>query len=82
MNTRHATRRRVTKETSVDVTLEIQSPIWAEFDRIEIYVNSATTKSVAQRQSGVGLVDVTTYAVSPDYVLTAGVAPPLPDLRR
>ena len=62
-----------TVDGSVDVTLEIQSPIWAEFDRIEVYVNSATTKSVEQRQSGAGLVDVTTYAVSPDHVLDAGV---------
>lgn len=62
-----------TTDGSVDVTLEIQSPIWAEFDRIEIYVNSATTKSVEQRQSGIGFVDVTSYAVTPDYVLEAGV---------
>jgi hypothetical protein len=62
-----------TIDGSVDVTLEIQSPIWAEFDRIEIYVNSATTKSVEQRQSGIGLVDVASYAVAPDHVLEAGV---------
>jgi hypothetical protein len=62
-----------TTDGSVDVTLEIQSPIWAEFDRIEFYVNSATTRSVLQKQSGAGLVDVTTYAVTPDYVLDAGV---------
>ncbi|HEY8513922.1 MAG TPA: CehA/McbA family metallohydrolase [Candidatus Binatia bacterium] len=62
-----------TTDGAVDVTLEIQSPVWAEFDRIEIYVNSATTRSVEQRQSGVGLVDVASYTVTPDYVLEAGV---------
>jgi len=62
-----------TSDGAVDVTLEIQSPIWAEFDRIDFYVNSATTLSVAQKESGAGLVDVTTYAVTPDYVLAAGV---------
>jgi hypothetical protein len=62
-----------TTDGAVEVTVDVQSPIWAEFDRVEFYVNSATTKSVTQRQSGVGLVDVTTYAVAPDYVLDAGV---------
>lgn len=62
-----------TTDGAVEVTVDVQSPIWAEFDRVEFYVNSATTKSVAQRQSGAGLVDVTTYAVAPDYVLDAGV---------
>jgi hypothetical protein len=62
-----------TLDGAVDVTVEIQSPIWAEFDRVEFYVNSTTTRSVEQRQSGAGLVDVTTYAVAPDYVLDAGV---------
>jgi len=62
-----------TNDGTVDVTLEIQSPVWAAFDRIELYVNSATTRSVVQRQSGAGLVDVTTYAVTPDHVLQAGV---------
>ena len=62
-----------TIDGAVDVTVEIQSPIWAEFDRVEFYVNSTTTRSVEQRQSGAGLVDVTTYAVAPDYVLDAGV---------
>ena len=61
-----------TTDGAVDVTFEIQSPIWAEFDRIEVYVNSATTKSVIQKQSGAGLVNVTSYAVTPDFVLQAG----------
>ncbi|MEW6272506.1 MAG: hypothetical protein AB1689_24780 [Thermodesulfobacteriota bacterium] len=62
-----------TTDGAVEVTLEIQSPVWAEFDRVEFYVNSATTRSVTQRQSGAGLVDVTTYAVTPDFVHEAGV---------
>jgi hypothetical protein len=61
-----------TTDGAVDVTVEVQSPVWAEFDRIEFYVNSATTRSVVQRQSGAGLVPVTTYAVTPDFVLDAG----------
>jgi len=62
-----------TNDGNVDVTVEIQTPVWAEVDRVEFYVNSATTKSVTQRQSGVGMVDVTAYAVTPDFVLTEGV---------
>ena len=61
-----------TNDGAVDVTFEIQSPIWAEFDRIDVYVNSTTTRTVTQRQSGVGLVNVTAYSTTPDYSLDAG----------
>ena len=61
-----------TTDGAVDVNFEIQSPIWAEFDRIEVYVNSTTTRSVASKQSGVGLVSVKSYATTPDFVLDAG----------
>lgn len=64
-----------TTDGAVDVTVEIQSPIWAEFDTVEFYVNPVTTRSVAQVNSGdasVDPVDVTTYGVTPDFVHTAG----------
>jgi hypothetical protein len=62
-----------TTDGAVDVTVEIESPIWAEFDRVEFYVNTTTTRSVTQEETGVGLVDVASYAVTPDFVHDAGV---------
>ncbi|MBY0280176.1 CehA/McbA family metallohydrolase [Candidatus Binatia bacterium] len=61
-----------TTDGAVDVTFDIQSPAWAEFDRIDVYVNSTTTRSVVSKQSGAGLVSVKSYSTTPDYVLQAG----------
>lgn len=64
-----------TVDGAVDITVDVQSPIWAEFDTIEFYVNPVTTRSITQENSGdpgVDPVDVTTYAVAPDFVHTAG----------
>lgn len=61
-----------TTDGAVDVTFDIQSPAWAEFDRIDVYVNSTTTRSVVSKQSGAGLVSVKSYTTTPDYVLQAG----------
>lgn len=64
-----------TTDGAVDVTVDVQSPIWAEFDTIEFYVNPVTTRSIAQVNSGdatVDPVDVMTYSVTPDFVHTAG----------
>jgi hypothetical protein len=60
-----------TSDGAVDVTVDVQSPIWAQFDRVEYYVNSTTTKSVTMRESGAGLVPVTRYSITPDHVQTA-----------
>lgn len=62
-----------TTDGAVDVTVEIQSAAWAEFDRVEFYVNSTTTRSVTQAFTGIGTVDVTAYGVTPDFVHEAGV---------
>ena len=61
-----------TTDGAVDVTFDIQSPIWAEFDRIDVYVNSTTTRTTTMRQSGAGLVSVKAYSTTPDYTLDAG----------
>jgi hypothetical protein len=60
-----------TTDGEVDIEVDIQSPIWAEFDRVEYYINTTTTKSTQQVESGAGLVDVSTYSITPDYVQTA-----------
>lgn len=60
-----------TIDGAVDIEVEVQSPEWAEFDRIEFYVNSTTTRSMSNVQSGAGLVSVKRYAITPDHVLTA-----------
>ncbi len=61
-----------TSDGAVDVTVEIQSPTWAPFDRVEFYVNPVTTRSSAQKQSGAGMVTLTSYAVTPTAVHNAG----------
>jgi hypothetical protein len=60
-----------TTDGEVEIEVHIQSPIWAEFDRVEYYINTTTTKSTVMRESGAGLVPVTTYAITPDHVQTA-----------
>src|SRR5262249_37769412 len=55
---------------AVDVHLDIQSPVWAEFDTVEYYVNSTTTRSTISKQSGAGPVSVKRYAITPDHVQT------------
>jgi hypothetical protein len=58
-----------TLDGEVDVEIEVESPLWAEFDRIELYINSTTTKTTSMAESGSGLVTVTRYSVTPDVVL-------------
>ncbi|MFN8545237.1 MAG: CehA/McbA family metallohydrolase [Candidatus Binatia bacterium] len=60
-----------TTDGEVDVQVDIQSPDWAEFDKVEYYVNSTTTCSATSKQSGAGMVSVKRYAIAPDYVQTA-----------
>ena len=59
-----------TTDGNVDVTVEIQSPLWAEFDRVEYYVNSTTTKTIVNKNSGAGTVAVRRYSITPDFVQT------------
>ncbi len=58
----------------VAVTVDVQSPAWAEFDTVEFYVNSTTQQRILEDlSSGPGqLVDVARYGIAPDVVHTAG----------
>ncbi len=58
-----------TTDNAVDVDIAVESPLWAEFDRIELYINSTTTKTTSMAESGAGPVTVTKYTVTPDDVL-------------
>ncbi len=60
-----------TSNGEVEVQVDVQSPAWAEFDRIELYVNSTTTCSSASAESGAGPITVKRYALAPDAVQTA-----------
>lgn len=60
-----------TTDGEVEVRVDVQSPDWAEFDKIELYVNSTTTCSSSVKQSGAGPVTVKRYAIAPDFVQTA-----------
>ena len=51
---------------SASVTVEIQSPTWAEFDRVEFYVNSETVKSDPNDRPGLPPL----YGICPDFVQT------------
>lgn len=59
---------------TVSVTVDIQSPTWAPFDKVEFYVNTTTTQNtIDDVQSGAGLVDVNRYSLNPDAVHVDGV---------
>jgi hypothetical protein len=60
-----------TNDGEVDVQVDVQSPEWAEFDTVELYVNSTTTCSSSTVQSGAGPVSVKRYAITPDYTQSA-----------
>ncbi len=65
-----------TSDFSVDITVDVQSPVWAEFDRMEFYVNATTERfTIKNEQTGAGLIDVNHYGVIPTYVKTAGAGP-------
>src|SRR5262249_33909517 len=54
-----------TTDGSVDIDVDVQSPIWAQFDTIELYVNTTTTRTVTMQQSGNGFVPVARYGITP-----------------
>ncbi len=63
-----------TTDGGVDITVDVQSPLWAPFDSIEFYVNTTTTKSTTTGvETGAGTIDVHRYSLTPDAVHTAGV---------
>jgi hypothetical protein len=62
-----------TTDGEVQIRVNVQSADWAEFDRIEYYVNSATTqRTVPNLQTGAGLINLKRYSITPDAVHTAG----------
>jgi hypothetical protein len=60
-----------TSDGSVQVDVDVESPAWAEFDRVEYYVNTTTTCSSSNKESGAGMVPVRRYAVTPQFVQNA-----------
>ncbi len=60
-----------TTDGTVDIEVDVQSPDWAEFDRIEYYVNSTTTCFPSNAESGAGPIVVKRYAIAPDAVQNA-----------
>jgi hypothetical protein len=62
----------LTTDGEVQITVDIQSPTWAEFDRVEFYINTTTTRFTLQdRETGAGQIDVNRYTITPDIVQTA-----------
>jgi hypothetical protein len=63
-----------TTDGAVNITVDIQSPTWAEFDRVEYYINTTTTRTtLLNKQTGAGAINVNRYSLTPDAVQTAGV---------
>lgn len=67
-----------TTDGNVEVTVEVQSPLWGEFDTIELYVNSTTTRTSSNKESGNGPVSVKRYSITPDY--SQSVSPTVVDV--
>jgi len=66
-----------TTNGEVVIEVDIQSPTWAPFDRVEYYVNTRTQqRTVPNVQTGSqppSTITLKRYQVCPDYVQTAGV---------
>ncbi len=60
-----------TTDGTVEVQVDVESPTWAEFDRVEYYVNTTTTCASTNRESGAGLVPVRRYTPSPQFTQNA-----------
>jgi hypothetical protein len=58
---------------SATVTVEVQSPTWAEFDTVEYYVNSETIADPNGRLDDPNNPLPPFYRICPDYVQVAGV---------
>ncbi len=64
----------------VEITVDIQSPVWAEFDRVEYYLNTTTIQTIEEDvETGAGPVDVTTYGIAPEFFDTPLVSTQLVD---
>jgi hypothetical protein len=57
-----------TTDGEVDITVDIQSPEWARFNRVEYYINTQTTRTMSNKQTGAGVVSVKRYSITPDVV--------------
>jgi hypothetical protein len=63
-----------TTDGSVDLTIDIQAPLWAPYDTIEVYVNASTQVSGTTGGGPAGGVPVPTlYTSVPTHTLTEGV---------
>ena len=63
-----------TTDGAVDITVDVQSPTWAPFDKIEFFVNTTTTKNTdvgVEVLSGV-FVDIQRYTLNADFTHTDG----------
>ncbi|MGH3637860.1 MAG: hypothetical protein ACRDUX_02420, partial [Mycobacterium sp.] len=56
-----------TNDGAVDITVDIQSAEWVEFDEVEFYVNTTTTRTMSNKQTGAGVVSIKRYSITPDY---------------
>src|SRR5262249_47097934 len=60
-----------TTDNNVDVHVDVQSPDWAQFDKIELYVNATTNCTSSNKESGAGQVPVRRYSITPTMTQTA-----------
>jgi hypothetical protein len=57
---------------TVNITVDVQSPEWAPFDTVELFINSTTTRVTTPNvQTGAGLVNVNRYTIAAEQAKTA-----------
>lgn len=63
-----------TVDGNVTIDVDIQSPTWAEFDKVEYYINPVTTRDPDPDwddvETGVGPIDVNRYLITPTTTQT------------
>jgi hypothetical protein len=58
-----------TTDGVVEIRVDVQSPAWAEFDTIEFYINTTTTRrTLTDIETGAGAIDLRRYSITPDVV--------------
>ncbi|HSP99402.1 MAG TPA: CehA/McbA family metallohydrolase [Candidatus Dormibacteraeota bacterium] len=65
-----------TTDGSVTINVDIQSPTWAEFDKVEYYINPITTRvTKTNQQTGAGAISVNRYKITPTTTQTVSPVP-------
>jgi hypothetical protein len=60
-----------TTDGAVTIDVDVQSPTWAEFDKVEYYINPVTTRTTKTNvETGAGKISVNRYKITPTTTQT------------